>query len=132
MHCAWISVLIVTVLISFYIRNYLLWRCSYTFLFDNQFSSVQSLSRVQLFATPWITARQASLSIFDIMYSTNRAPTRCQAAFQALVIQYIFLPSWRLLFHVCMRQGRGGREDRYTKRSKKKCSVLIALCCWIS
>ena len=28
-----------------------------------QFSSVQSLSRVWLFATPWITARQASLSI---------------------------------------------------------------------
>ena len=28
-----------------------------------QFSSVQSLSRVQLFATPWITAGQASLSI---------------------------------------------------------------------
>ena len=28
-----------------------------------QFSSVQSLSRVRLFATPWITARQASLSI---------------------------------------------------------------------
>ena len=28
-----------------------------------QFSSVQSLSRVQLFATPWITARQASMSI---------------------------------------------------------------------
>ena len=27
------------------------------------FSSVQSLSRVQLFATPWITAHQASLSI---------------------------------------------------------------------
>ena len=27
------------------------------------FSSVQSLSRVQLFATPWATARQASLSI---------------------------------------------------------------------
>ena len=28
-----------------------------------QFSSVQSLSRVQLFVTPWVTARQASLSI---------------------------------------------------------------------
>ena len=28
-----------------------------------QFSSVQSLSRVPLFATPWITARQASLCI---------------------------------------------------------------------
>ena len=30
---------------------------------DLQFSSVQSLSNVQLFATPWIAARQASLSI---------------------------------------------------------------------
>ena len=28
-----------------------------------QFSSVQSLSHVRLFATPWITAREASLSI---------------------------------------------------------------------
>ena len=31
--------------------------------FHYVFSSVQSLSRVQLFATPWTTARQASLSI---------------------------------------------------------------------
>ena len=30
---------------------------------DPKFSSLQSLSRVQLFATPWIAARQASLSI---------------------------------------------------------------------
>ena len=29
----------------------------------NHFSSVQSLSRVQLFVTPWTAARQASLSI---------------------------------------------------------------------
>ena len=28
-----------------------------------KFSSVQSISRVQLFATPWVAARQASLSI---------------------------------------------------------------------
>ena len=32
-------------------------------LTDVQFSSVQSLTRVRLFATPWITALQASLSI---------------------------------------------------------------------
>ena len=32
-------------------------------IFYCQFSSVQSLSRVQLFGTPWIAARQASLSI---------------------------------------------------------------------
>ena len=31
--------------------------------FKPQFSSVQSLSRVRLFATPWITAHQASRSI---------------------------------------------------------------------
>ena len=36
---------------------------SLVFLMCNQFSSVQSLSRVQLFATPWIAARQTSLSI---------------------------------------------------------------------
>ena len=30
---------------------------------NGTFSSVQSLSRVQLFGTPWITAHQASLSI---------------------------------------------------------------------
>ena len=37
---------------------------SYWFLTDSvQFSSVQSLSHVRLFVTPWIAARQASLSI---------------------------------------------------------------------
>ena len=33
--------------------------------YPSQFSSVQSLSRVQLLATPWIAARQASLSIIN-------------------------------------------------------------------
>ena len=36
-------------------------RCSTSLII--QFSSVQSLSRVQLLVTPWITVRQASLSI---------------------------------------------------------------------
>ena len=35
------------------------------FLLIFQFSSVQSLSHVRLFATPWISARQASLSIIN-------------------------------------------------------------------
>ena len=34
-----------------------------TFILLFLFSSVQSISRVQLFATPWTTARQASMSI---------------------------------------------------------------------
>jgi len=35
------------------------------------FSSVQSLSHVQLFATPWIAARQASLSITNYRILPN-------------------------------------------------------------
>ena len=38
-----------------------------------QFSSVQSLSRVRLFATPWIAARQASLSITNSRSSLRLA-----------------------------------------------------------
>ena len=38
-------------------------------VFHVQFSSVQSLSHVWLFVTPWITARQASLSITNIRSS---------------------------------------------------------------
>ena len=40
-------------------------------LISVQFSSVQSLSHVQLFATPWITACQASLSI-----TNSRSPPK--------------------------------------------------------
>ena len=39
-----------------------------------QFISVQSLSRVRLFATPWITARQASLSITNSRSSLKLMP----------------------------------------------------------
>ena len=51
-----------------------------TVLITVQFRSVQSLSRVRLFATPWIAARQASLSITNsqsllkLMYDNSRHP----------------------------------------------------------
>ena len=47
------------------LRILALWKCFLCiFVFALvQFSSVQLLSRVRLFATPWFTARQASLSI---------------------------------------------------------------------
>ena len=35
----------------------------YRYIYQLQFGSVQSLSHVRLFATPWTAARQASLSI---------------------------------------------------------------------
>ena len=41
----------------------ILWRNLENVMLRQEFSSVQSLSCVRLFATPWIAARQASLSI---------------------------------------------------------------------
>ena len=45
--------------------------CPFVWVFSVQFSSVQSLSRVRLFATPWTAARQASLSI-----TNSRSPPK--------------------------------------------------------
>ena len=44
-------------------------------VFSVQFSSVQSLSHVRLFATPWIAARQASLSITNSRSPPKPMPT---------------------------------------------------------
>ena len=44
------------------------------FIITSTFSSVQSLSRVRLFATPWIAAPQASLSITNFRSSPNPCP----------------------------------------------------------
>ena len=51
-----------------------------------QFSSVQSLSRVQLFATPWITARQASLSITNSQSSLKLMSIESVMAFSHLIL----------------------------------------------
>ena len=53
---------------KFYERNNMVWQQHFSSV---QFSSVQSLRRVRLFATPWIAARQASLSI-TISWSSLR------------------------------------------------------------
>ena len=53
-----------------------------------QFSSVQSLSCVQLFATPWITARQASLSI-----------TNSQSLLKLMSIESVMPSSHLILCH---------------------------------
>ena len=44
-----------------------------------QFSSFQSLSRVRLFATPWIAARQASLSITNSQKNGRDEPISSDA-----------------------------------------------------
>ena len=52
------------------------------------FSSVQSLSRVQLFVTPWIAAHQASLSI-----------TNSQSPSKPMSIESVMPPSHLILYH---------------------------------
>ena len=60
-------------------------------------TSVQSLSHVRLFATPWTTARQASMSstnsqrLFKLMSITNLMDTRGNII---LVIQSLWRPWW--------------------------------------
>ena len=55
---------------------------------QDQFSSVQLLSRVRLFATPWIAARQASLSI-----------TNSQSSLKLTSIDWVMPSSHLILCH---------------------------------
>ena len=57
---------------------------------DLQFSSVQSLSRVRLFATPWIAARQASLST-----TNSRSSLRLKSIKSVMPSSHLIL--WRPL-----------------------------------
>ena len=56
--------------------------------FVNHFSSVQSLSRVRLFATPWTAARQASLSI-----------TNSQSSLKLMSVESVMPSSHLILCH---------------------------------
>ena len=59
-----------------------------------QFSSVQSLSRVWLFATPWITAFQASLSITNSQSSAKPCLSSwwCHPAISSSVVPFSSCP----------------------------------------
>ena len=83
-----------------YIKEYMFFRCtpwspfSHSFcseLWKIQFSSVQSLSHVQLFATPWIAAHQASLSITNSR-SSLRLSRWCHPAISSSVVPFSSCP----------------------------------------
>ena len=59
-----------------------------------QFSSVQSLSRVQLFVTPWTAAREASLSITNSGVHPNSCPSSrwCHPAISSSVVPFSSCP----------------------------------------
>ena len=67
--------------------------------FQRMFSSVQLLSCVRLFATPWIAARQASLSITNSQSSNSRPSSpRWHPAISSSVVPFSScpqsLPAW--------------------------------------
>ena len=57
------------------------------------FSSVQSLSRVLFSVTPWITARQASLSIANFRSSLKLMSIKSVMPFNHLILYYLLLLS---------------------------------------
>ena len=65
-----------------------------TLLLFRSVQSVQSLSRVRLFATPWIPARQASLSITNSgVHSDSRPSTQwCHPAISSSVVPFSSCP----------------------------------------
>ena len=75
------------------------------YLNDNQFSSVQSLSRVRLFATPWTTACQVSLSITNCqsspkpMSSKSVMPTTHLILCRPLLLLPSIFPSIRVFLN---------------------------------
>ena len=62
--------------------------CNYKTAFETTLSSVQSLSRVWLFATPWVAASQASLSI-----------TNSQSSLKLTSIESVMPSSHLILYH---------------------------------
>ena len=77
-----------------------------------QFSSVHSLSRVQLFGTPWTAARQASLSItnsqslFKLMSIESVMPSNHLILCRPLLLLPSTFPSIRVFFSesvLCIR-----------------------------
>ena len=75
---------------------------NWSLLSSVQFSSFQSLSHVQLFATPWTTAHQASLpitnsrSLLKIMSIMSVMPSNHLILCHALLLQTSILPSTRV------------------------------------
>ena len=65
------------------------------YVYNGIFSSVQSLSRVQLFVTPWTAARQASLSITNSQSLPKLLSIELVMPFNQLIIccPLLLLPS---------------------------------------
>ena len=85
-----------------------------------QFSSVQSLSRVQLFATPWIAARQASLSIMSKRTYKNW-PDYKSCLFESKTS----LPAYQSAMQLFQPAPRGSGTRKHQPRSESQTGLHI-------
>ena len=75
---------------------------AYEYIFLHQFSTLQSLSRVRLFATPWTAAHQASLSIthfwslLKLMSIESVMPSNHLILYHPLLLLPSIFPSFRV------------------------------------
>ena len=108
---------------------------TWTVNFQGHISSVQSLSRVRLFATPWIAARQASLSITNswsllkLMSINSVMPSNHLILCCPLLLPSIF-HSIRVFFRVsvfCIRWQTGSSAFSETSLNIWKFTIHVLL-----
>ena len=82
--------------------------------FSVQFSSVQLLSRVRLFVTPWIAAHQASLSIINSRSSLKLMSIKSGMPSSHLILCYplLLLPPIPPSIRVFSNESWGGQSTR--------------------
>ena len=91
---------------------------------SHQFSSVQSLSRVRLFATPWIAARQSSLSI-----TNSRSSLRLTSIESVMPSNYLSLCHPLLLLPPIPPSIRVFSNES-TRNYSLHTSSVVGLPCW--
>ena len=102
----------------------------YDSIYMRYFSSVQSLSRVQLFATPWTAARQASLSIinscssFKLISIESVVPSNHLILCRPLLLWPSFFPSIRFFSNESVLHIRWPKYWRFSFNISPSSEVL--------
>ena len=115
---------------GFFLLFVCLFACFLPPVCSDQIRSDQSLSRVRLFATPWIAARQVSLSITSSRSSLRLTSTESVMPSSHLILFHPLLllppipPSIRVFSNESTLRMRW--PSPHTKKWKKKCSVLTS------
>ena len=87
-------------MVIYMFQCYSLKSCHSIFFFNSfSFSSVQSLSRVQLFVIPWTAAHQASLSITNCRRLPKPMSIELVMPFNHLILSSPFPPALNLFYH---------------------------------